>query len=152
MDTIRPCGRGSRLALSGMNLLLEIPGVKASGRTRRTFALGSRSSRRRIGLFGLLAAIGFLAFMFSAVSPYDDDVQQEFVQSNKPKQLLVANHRASRDTRTFSVHRVPPAIFEQLSFDIDFAATQHHASARAAILPASASNRFRDRSPPAKLS
>ena len=135
-----------------MKLGLNIPGGSAPELSRRTLRSGSRCSRRRVGLFGLLAAVGFLAFMFSAVSPYDDDVQQEFVQSNKPKQLLVANHKASRDARTFGVHRVPPAIFEQLSFGIDFAATQHDASARAAILPSSASNRFRDRSPPAKLS
>lgn len=135
-----------------MKLGLNIPGGSALELSGRTLRSGSRYSRRRVGLFGLLAAVGFLAFMFSAVSPYDDDVQQEFVQSNKPKQLLVANHKASRDTGTFGVHRVPPAIFEQLSLGIDFAATQHDASARRAILPASASNRFRDRSPPAKLS
>jgi hypothetical protein len=135
-----------------MDLLLDIPGVKASGRSPRTSRLGSRSSRRRVGLFGLLAAIGFLAFMFSAVSPYDDDVQQEFVQSNKPQQLLVANHKASRDAQTLGVHRVPPAILQQLASDIDFAVIQHQASDHAAILKTSASNTSRDRSPPTKLS
>ena len=143
-------GRGS--LLSDMDLLLNIPDFKAHGRSPRAPRRHSRSSRRRVGLFGLLAAIGFLAFMFSAVSPYDDDVQQEFVQSNKPKQLLVANHKASRDARTFGVHRVPPAILQQMVLDIDFAAIQHDASAHAAILRTSASNASRDRSPPAKLS
>ena len=140
------------LALSGMNLRLDIPGVKASERSAKTCRPGSRFLRHRVGWFGLLAAIGFLAFMFSAVSPNDDDVQQEFVQSNKPKQLLVANHKASRDARTFGVHRVPPAILQQLALDIDFAAThQRDASAHLAILR-TASNASRDRSPPAKLS
>jgi hypothetical protein len=135
-----------------MNLRLDIPGVKASERSAKTFGLGSRFWRHRVGWFGLLAAIGFLAFMFSAVSPNDDDVQQEFVQSNKPKQLLVANHKASRDAGTFGVHRVPPAILQQLVLAIDFAASQHDASARAAVLRTPASNASRDRSPPAKLS
>ena len=135
-----------------MNLRLDIPGVKASERSAKTFGLNSRFLRHRVGWFGLLATIGFLAFMFSAVSPYDDDVQQEFVQSNKPKQLLVANHKASRDARTFGVHRVPPVILQQLVLGIDFAASQHDASARAAVLRTPASNASRDRSPPAKLS
>ena len=135
-----------------MDLRLYISRVQASGRSPRTFRPSSRCARRRVGLFGLLAAIGFLAFMFSAVSPYDDDLQQEFVQSNRPKQLLVANHKASRDPRTFGIHRVPSAILQQLALDIDFAAThQHDASAHLAI-PRTASNASRDRSPPAKLS
>ena len=135
-----------------MKLGLNIPGGSALERSGWTLRSGSRYSRRRVGLFGLLAAVGFLAFMFSAVSPYDDDVQQEFVQSNEPKQLLVANHKASRDTRTVGVHRVPPAILQQLVLTIDFAASQHDASARAAVLQTPASNASRDRSPPAKLS
>ena len=39
--------------------------------------------------FGLLTALGLLAFLFSVVSPYDDDVQQEFVQGKKPTQCVV---------------------------------------------------------------
>ena len=65
-------------------------------------------------LFGLLAAIGFLAFMFSAVSPYDDAVQQEFVQGNKPKQFAAAHRKAALEVQTLGMHRAWLALLPQL--------------------------------------
>src|SRR6267143_1759934 len=38
-------------------------------------------------LFGLLSTLGLLAFFFSVVSPYDDDVQQEFVKAKSRSNL-----------------------------------------------------------------
>src|SRR6266436_7659303 len=61
---------------------------------------------------GLLAAFGFLAFLFSVVSPYDDDIQQEFVQNNKARQLVVANYKA-RELRTSCTGTIPPALSPQ---------------------------------------
>ena len=43
--------------------------------------------------------------LFSVVSPGDDDIQQEFVQSNKPKQLILAKYKATREVRTFGTSR-----------------------------------------------
>ena len=42
-------------------------------------------------MFVLIGLFGSLAFIFSAVSPEDDDFQQEFVQGTKTRQCLVRN-------------------------------------------------------------
>ena len=42
-------------------------------------------------LFTVVGVLGALAFVFSAVSPEDDDFQQEFAQSTKTRQCLVRN-------------------------------------------------------------
>jgi hypothetical protein len=42
----------------------------------------------------LLAALGVLAFIFSATCPDDDDIQQKFLQSSKSKQRVVANYKS----------------------------------------------------------
>ena len=135
-----------------MDLVVIMPRPKASGASSRIPRLRSRSSRRRVGLFGLLAAIGFLAFMFSAVSPYDDDVQQEFVQSNKSKQFTVSNYKSAPDPQTFGAHRVPPVILHQRRLNICLAALQHDFVAHDGALRTFSSNAIGDRSPPTKLS
>src|ERR1700694_2060851 len=60
-------------------------------------------------LFGLLTALGLLAFFFSVVSPYDDDVQQELVQGKKPKQCVVLNCKAAGAVHTFGTNKVRSA-------------------------------------------
>ena len=41
----------------------------------------------------LLAVFGILAFIFSATSPYDDDIQQEFCQTSHSKHCVLANYK-----------------------------------------------------------
>jgi hypothetical protein len=50
-------------------------------------------------LLGLLGAFGALAFIFCAISPDDDDIQQEFFQSSKSKQCVLANYKAVSNLR-----------------------------------------------------
>src|SRR6476659_9348215 len=45
-------------------------------------------------LLGLVGVLGVLTFIFSAVSPLDDDFQQEFAQRDKAGQCVVRNFRA----------------------------------------------------------
>jgi len=72
--------------------------------------------RHRLGhhcaCLGLIGIFGVLAFLFSAISPDDDDIQQEFVQNNKAKQLAVANYKV-RELRTFCTSNIRPALLPQ---------------------------------------
>lgn len=54
-------------------------------------SLRTHSRHSRGALFTVVGALGALAFVFSAVSPEDDDSQQEFAQSTKTQQCLVRN-------------------------------------------------------------
>jgi len=52
---------------------------------RDNYATGAaRPPQRRnfnlYALFGIASVLGILAFVFSVISPYDDDIQQELVQ------------------------------------------------------------------------
>jgi hypothetical protein len=58
----------------------------------------------------LLAALGVLAFIFSVTCPDDDDIQQEFLQSSKSKQCVIANCNALSNLRTFRIYTFPPAL------------------------------------------
>ena len=55
----------------------------------RAIATDDRGTWRR--LLGLCAALGVLGFVFSAVSPDDDNIQQVFTQSQKASAYSVRN-------------------------------------------------------------
>jgi hypothetical protein len=48
--------------------------------------------------------------LFSAISPDDDDIQQECVQTNKSKQFVVATYRAPSNIRGLRICTVPYAL------------------------------------------
>lgn len=58
----------------------------------------------------ILAALGVLAFIFSATCPVDDDIQQEFLQSNKSKQCVFANYKALSNLCTLGIYTLHPAL------------------------------------------
>ena len=64
---------------------------------------GPRQCMLRYALLNLLAAFGVLAFILSAVSPGDDDIQQEFFKSRESKQFAFANYKAVLDIRIFRI-------------------------------------------------
>jgi hypothetical protein len=64
----------------------------------------------RRALPSLLASIGVLAFIFSATCPDDDDTQQEFLQSSKSKQCVIANYKALSNLSTFRIYTLCPAL------------------------------------------
>lgn len=110
------------------------------------------SGSMRCAAFGLVGVLGALAFIFSAVSPDDDEIQQEFAQGSKTRQDVVRNWKSIpsvRVTLANLVHcaivprRLPPvrcsAIERVLICDVENAAT---------ALP----NRTCGRSPPARSS
>lgn len=74
------------------------------------FARRPRRLGRQYALLRLLAALGVLAFIFSAISPVDDDIQQEFFQRSKSKQCVLANYNAVSNLRTFRVRIVHSAL------------------------------------------
>jgi hypothetical protein len=63
-------------------------------------------SGHRSALLALLAAFGALAFVFSAISPTDDDIQQEFLRTSKSTQCAFASHRAVSNLRIFQIRAV----------------------------------------------
>jgi hypothetical protein len=62
--------------------------------SRRRHAFGHRCFR-----LGLIGAFGVLAFLFSVVSPYDDDIQQEVIELHKPKQTILITYKAPSHIR-----------------------------------------------------
>ena len=64
---------------------------------------GPRHCMLGYALLNLLAAFGILAFILSAVSPGDDDIQQEFFKSSESKQFAFANYKAVLDLRVFRI-------------------------------------------------
>jgi hypothetical protein len=60
-------------------------------------------------LLSLLVALGVLAFVFSAISPIDDDIQQEFYQSPKSKEFVLPHKKVS-NLRSFPAHTLHSAL------------------------------------------
>ena len=54
-------------------------------------------------LLSLLGVFGVLAFILSATSPDDDDIQQEFSQTSRTKQCVLANYKALSNIRAFRI-------------------------------------------------
>ena len=103
-------------------------------------------------LFGLLTTLGLLAFFFSVVSPYDDDVQQEFVQGKKPKQCFVLNCKSTGAVHTFGTNKVRSALPPQGLLIISCGVVRHTLVPDEEILRAIACSGTGDRSPPSRSS
>src|ERR1700746_3867994 len=129
-----------------MNLVIKLGYIAVATPLRRR--RNSGSVRRAV--FGLVGVLGVLAFIFSAVSPDDDEIQQEFAQGSKSRQDVVRNWKSIPRVHVTLVNlvhnaivprRPPPvrcsAIARVLIWDIKNAAT---------ALP----NRICGRSPPAR--
>src|SRR6266852_2630314 len=103
-------------------------------------------------LFGLLTTLGLLAFFFSVVSPYDDDVQQEFVQGKKPKQCVVLNCKAACAVHTFGTNKVRSTLLPQRLPIICCSVVRHALVPDEEILRSISSSEIGDRSPPSRSS
>jgi hypothetical protein len=119
--------------------------------SRHKLPSATRLSHARV-LFGFLVTLGFLAFFFSVVSPYDDDVQQEFVQGQKPKQCVVANYKAAREVHTFGTNKVRSALLPQRLPIFCCGVVGHALVPDEEILRTISSNGTGDRSPPSRSS
>jgi hypothetical protein len=71
-------------------------------------------------LLRLLAALGVLAFIFSATSPDDDDIQQEFYRTSKLKPCAFVNYKAVSNLRTFRIGAVCSALAANVAISSHF--------------------------------
>ena len=106
------------------------------------------SGSMRRAVFGLVGVVGVLAFIFSAVSPDDDEIQQEFAQGSKSRQDVVRNWKSIPRVRVTLVNLVHNAIVPRRPPPV-------HCSAIARVLirdvknaPTALPNRTCGRSPP----
>src|ERR1700730_1344296 len=99
-------------------------------------------------LFGLLTTLGLLAFFLSVVSPYDDDVQQEYVQGKKPKQCVVVNCKSAGAVHTFGTNKVRLALLPRRLLIICCGVMQHALVPGEEILRTISNSGAGDRSPP----
>lgn len=106
----------------------------------------------RCVLFGLLGTLGVLAFFFSAVSPYDDDVQQEIVQGQKSKQCVVANWKAASEVHTFGTNKDRSALLPQRLLIVCCGVVRHALVPDEEIHRTIFSSSTGDRSPPSRSS
>jgi hypothetical protein len=119
--------------------------------SRRQLPYAMRLSHGSV-LSGLLTTLGLLAFFFSVVSPYDDDVQQEFVQSKKPKQYVVLNCKADCAVHTSGKNEVQHAVLPQRILIFCCGVIRHALVPDEEILGTIPSGGTGDRSPPARSS
>ena len=114
--------------------------------------LRPRRRSRHYALLSTLAAFGLIAFIFSAISPDDDNLQQEFFQSSKSKQCLLANHKALSNLQTFRMcifsSALAPPTTQCASYDVTARVSAPDDEIKGRIY----SSRTGDRSPPTKTS
>jgi hypothetical protein len=63
------------------------------------FAASIRPRNHHIRCLGLIGVVGLLAFVFSAISPEDDDIQQEAIEVHQPKQTFFVEFKAPPSIR-----------------------------------------------------
>jgi hypothetical protein len=111
---------------------------------------------RRLGhhyvLLGLFATLGVLAFILSATSPADDDIQQEFCQSSKSKQCGLASNKALSSPQTFRICSVRSALASPTPQFASYYVTAFLSAPVDEIKARVCSSRSGDRSPPIKSS
>jgi hypothetical protein len=111
-----------------------------------------RRRSRHYALLSTLAAFGLIAFIFSAISPDDDNLQQEFFQSSKSKQCFLANHKALSNLQTFRMCIVSSALAPPTQQLASFYVTARVSVPEDEIKVRVCSSRTGDRSPPTKTS
>jgi hypothetical protein len=119
-------------------------------RTTNAEPLLARRSRRlgcRYPLLCALAAFGSLAFIFSAISPDDDDIQQESLQSSK---YVLANYKAVPNLRTLRICTVRSALAPPTSQFVSYYVTARISVPGDEIKSRVFNSRTGDRSPPTK--
>jgi hypothetical protein len=121
------------------------------------YAIGeARAPRRRsfnlYALFGLAGALGVLAFIFSAVSPEDDDIQQEFAQGPESRQCLVQNCKSITSIRVTLVDPVHFAVVARTLLSFRYTALERVRMPSVKIGAMVFRSRTGDRSPPTRSS
>lgn len=102
-------------------------------------------------LLTLLVAFGVFAFVFSTISPDDDDIQQEFCKTDKSKECAFVSYKATSNLRIFRIHPIYSALAPSAP-----QSRSHFVIARASVLGDEIkgrvfSKRTGDRSPPTRI-
>lgn len=113
---------------------------------------GPRRLGRYFALLRLLGAFGVLAFIFSASSPGDDDIQRECFLSSKSKQCVRVNYKAVSNSRTFRICSIRSALASPTPQNASYDVTARVCVTDDQIKNGVCSRRTGDRSPPAKVS
>lgn len=116
------------------------------------FARRLRRLGRSAALLRLLAAFGILSITFSAISPDDDDIQQEFFQSGKSKQCVLADYKAVSSLLTFRICTIRSALAPPTPQSASYYVTARVSVPDDEIKSRVCSRTASDRSPPAKSS
>ncbi len=122
-------------------------------RTTNAEPLLARRPRRlgcRYPLLCALAAFGFLAFIFSAISPDDDDIQQESLQSSRSKRYVLANYKGLSNLGSFRICTVRSALAPATPQFASYYVTARVSVPCDEIKGRVCSSRTGDRSPPTK--
>jgi hypothetical protein len=106
-----------------------------------------RPTAHCFALLSVLAAFGVLAFIFSATSPADDDIQQEFCKTSKSAHCA-AHYKTASNPHLVSTRAVRSALAPSTSqFPAPFVTARVPVS-NGEIKDAAGSSRTGDRSPP----
>ena len=111
--------------------------------SRRRHAFGRHCVRS-----GLIGACGVLAFLFSVVSPYDDDIQQEVIELLKPKQTVLIIFKAPSHIRGLRLKTAPSALIPSAQILVCYAVVEYVSIRGEADQARIVGNRTDDRSPP----
>jgi hypothetical protein len=111
-----------------------------------------RRRSRHYALLSTLAAFGLIAFIFSAISPDDDNLQQEFFQSSKSRHCFLANYKTVSSLRTFRICTVRSALAPPTQQLASFYVTARVSVPDDEIKVRVCSSSTGDRSPPTKSS
>jgi hypothetical protein len=99
----------------------------------------------------LLIAFGVLAFILSATSPHDDDIQQDCCRSRKSKPCVLANYKTVSNLRTFRICTVRSMLAPPLPLFASYV-TAYVSVPEDEIKGIVCSSMTGDRSPPTKSS
>lgn len=103
-------------------------------------------------VLGLVSVLGVLTFVFSAVSPYDDDIQQEFIQGTNGRQCVVHTCKLACSSRAYLVNPVCCALIPQRLSSFRCFVIEGVFTSNAQIGAAIFGGRTGDRSPPTQSS
>lgn len=128
-----------------MNLVIKHDHNASAATPLRAF---HRSNR--YAAFGLVGVLGVLAFLFSAVSPDDDDIQQDFVQGNRKAECVVQSRKSTPSIRGARVNPVHYALIPGSVSSICYPAIERVHLLNVKIGTAIFHHRTTARSPPTK--
>lgn len=131
-----------------MNLVIKFD-HSAVATTRRE---RPNSASTRCAVFGVVGVLGVLALILSAVSPDDDDIQQEFALVSKTRQCVVRNWKSIPSGRVTFVNLVHYAIVLQRLPSVRCSAIERALICDAETATTAIHNRACGRSPPNKSS